>query len=61
MKKFVVAVLLIVMLASASDAAQFTIRFGHAGPEGAFASIEGAFSHVFKNYVETFSGRQHNS
>jgi tripartite ATP-independent transporter DctP family solute receptor len=38
--------------ASAGTKADFVIKFGHTATEGAFTSIEGAFSTVFKAMVE---------
>jgi len=40
----------------AGTKADFTIKLGHASVEGSYTSIEGAFSTVFKGFVETWTG-----
>jgi tripartite ATP-independent transporter DctP family solute receptor len=42
--------------ASAGTKADFVIKLGHTATEGAFTSIEGAFSSVFKGIVEAKTG-----
>lgn len=45
-----------VMLGSAAQAAEVTIRVGHLNPAGAFESHSGAMTAIFKSLVETASG-----
>ena len=41
---------------SAGSKADYVIKLGHTATEGAFTSIEGAFSSVFKGIVEAKTG-----